>query len=1353
MKLRSNFYIAIFLLAFPSLALCGGEVRRAFGDVRVLEESATGITFEYTPVYEGVDTLSVDGRTYRRLRFARMSDPSPADAGLADLRSRTITIGVPGQTGNTISVLAADYESLASFDYAPVPTYVPRSVQYPAGKKYVERAGRVNMIGPTDIATLDQPFGYGGVTAACVKVTPVQYNSSARTVRKYTRLVIRVDFGVAENRLRAGEDISWVENSLLNAASARHWLVPRRSLSRPAVQNSMLATGSWIKIEIKDDGMYKIDSKVLKAAGIDVGSVGSFQNLRVYGGTGRPLPASLAADFLSDLSELSVRRVDVNGNGTFDEGDYVLFFGRGTKWWTYTGGPGDFVHHINPYTNSNHYFVRVGSAAGPAKEMSVVTRTETPTLKTDKTIGKAFFHEEKTNYLLTGLQWVSAVLNSDDKRVVANKLYGYVAGTPVVYKYELLFRAITQSTFTLEETGSLVATLSSYPLGGWDPISDEYATVSQDRVSVVPTLSDQWSSLRVSYKADGGIGQGWISWIEILYQQQLAAINNELLFTSPDANAVAEFALTGYASNDVSVFDVTDPMDAKRITSTTDQVMGSLSFRDSLHSGGVKWYWAGTAAAYRQPVSVQVIPNSNIRGSFNGADFIIITHGDFKSEALRLKAFKEALPDGALSTMVIDADTLYNEFGFGAPDPVAIRNFVRFTQSSQWMIHPRYLLLFGDASCDYKSNLGTDKSWIPTYETDYSLSQVGSYAYDDFFVLNPADEGKIALGVGRLPARSAAQARLLVDRIIAYEGTPTFGTWKNLLTIVADDNVLGTGDSDPARNLINAETLAETDIPLAYDVKKIYSGEYPATYTSAGRRKPEVRAAIIDQVNRGTLVLNYTGHGNPTVWAHESILTLDDVKTQFFNADKLTFAVAATCDWGRFDEPGAQSSAEELLTNERGGGIGVFSALRPVFDDENAALNQNLYDNLLPESASTAIPRLGDAIVLAKNAEGLSKNPVGNVDNKRKYHLLGDPSLRLAIPRLSVSIDSINGRTLSSVQTDTIHALSQVVLQASVRNAAGGVMDSLQGTAYVTLFDAERSRSLLDNGTTYVYKQLGGAIYKGTCSVVNGRIKATCFVPKDIAYQNENGRVAVYVMSGAKDGRGASRDIIVGGTTGATSTDREGPVLGIYLDSRSFRPGDLVGENPTVIIDLHDSSGINAAGSGIGHRFEAWLDGGSNSIDLGDYYRGTLDSYQQGVIEYPMSGLVQGRHTLKVRAWDAYNNSSTAETDFLVATMTALSIQNIFNVPNPARSHTNFTFQQNQQVPVDVQIKVYSIAGRLLQVIERFGVPERFVNIPWDCRDRDGDPLGNGVYLYKVVARTSDGKYSSEALGKLVIAR
>lgn len=1346
MSLLRTYVVLLAVTLIPAL-LQGQVERRTFSDVRVLEESNAGLTLEYTPVYERIDTIPDDGKTYLRICFRGMSDPLSADAGRPDLRNRAILTALPGRTGNVVSVVASDFETVSGFECVPVPSFVPRSFRYPSGRKYEEQREQRSGFSPATIASLDVPFEYGGVPAVCLRITPVQYDAATHTLRKYTRIVVHIDFGPVEAAVRVGTDVAWMNNSVVNPTSAHKWLQPRRLLSKIAAQNSVLSSGTWTKVEVKEDGMYKIDAKLLKAAGVDASTVGSLQNVRVFGGTGRTIASDLAADYLPDLAELSVQRVDANANGVFDEGDYVAFFGRGSRWWTDAGVSGDFVHHVNPYSNSNYYFVRIGSAAGAAREMSVVVRNETPAQKIDKTVGKVVFHEEKTNYCLSGLKWVSAVMNSGDKRTVTNKLSGYVVGTPVVYKYEMLARSVTQSAFTLEETGAPLSTLYQLPMYSWDPNESAYANVASDQINVVPSLTDKWSSLRVTFRADGGVGVGWISWIEILYQQQLAAVNDELLFTAPYAGTVAEFSLTGFSGNAVNVFDVTDPLEAKRLTIIPDQVLGSISFRDSLRIRGAKWYWAGTAATYRQPVSVQQIPNSNLRGGSNGADFIILTHKEFKDQALRLKTFKENLPGGnALTTMVVDVDTLYNEFGFGAPDPVAIRNFMRFTQS-QWTVRPRYLLLFGDASVDYKSILGTDRSWVPTYETDYSMDQVGSYAYDDFYaILNPADDGLISLGIGRLPARSAEQARLFVDRLIAYESTPTFGNWKNLITIVADDNVVGTGEPDGADNLNNAETLAKFYVPLSFDIKKIYSGDYPAIFTSAGRRKPEVRAAIIDQVNRGSLILNYTGHGNPTVWAHESILTLDDVKTQFFNNDKLTFAIAATCDWGRFDEPGAQSSGEELLSNENGGGIAVFSALRPVLDGDNAELNRALYGNLLPQNIAATMPRIGDAIVLAKNV-------ANNVDNKRKYHLLGDPTLRLAVPNLTVAIDSLNGKPLSSSNPDTIRALSQVVLNASVRTSGGTVMDSLQGSAFVTLYDAEQIRNIVDNGRAFTFTQPGGAIYKGTCSVVNGKIRATCFVPKDIAYQNKNGRIAMYMMSGSKDGRGATRDIIVGGTSSTTSTDRSGPAMSIYFDSRSFRPGDLVGENPTLIVDLVDSSGINAAGSGIGHRFEGWLDGSTNSIDLGDFYRGTLDSYQQGVIEYPMSGLEQGRHTLKVRAWDAYNNSSTAESDFSVASTGSLTIQNVFNIPNPAAARTNFTFQQNQPVSIDVLIKIYSVAGRLLQTIERFGLSERYVNIPWDCRDRDGDLLGNGVYLYRVMAKTSDGKYSSEATGKLAIAR
>ena len=93
------------------------------------------------------------------------------------------------------------------------------------------------------------------------------------------------------------------------------------------------------------------------------------------------------------------------------------------------------------------------------------------------------------------------------------------------------------------------------------------------------------------------------------------------------------------------------------------------------------------------------------------------------------------------------------------------------------------------------------------------------------------------------------------------------------------------------------------------------------------------------------------------------------------------------------------------------------------------------------------------------------------------------------------------------------------------------------------------------------------------------------------------------------------------------------------------------------------------------------------------------------------------------------------------------------NFPNPFTKGTAFTFRHNQAVPVNATVKVYTIAGRLIQTLDKFSATDTFVSIPWDGRDRDGDALANGVYLYKVLVRTVDGRYSSEVLGKLAIAK
>ncbi|MDE3057950.1 MAG: hypothetical protein KGJ59_08335, partial [Bacteroidota bacterium] len=408
------------------------------------------------------------------------------------------------------------------------------------------------------------------------------------------------------------------------------------------------------------------------------------------------------------------------------------------------------------------------------------------------------------------------------------------------------------------------------------------------------------------------------------------------------------------------------------------------------------------------------------------------------------------------------------------------------------------------------------------------------------------------------------------------------------------------------------------------------------------------------------------------------------------------------------------------------------------------------YRNLFPQDPFTFAPRLGDALILAKNTVTGS-----SLQNKQKYHLLGDPTLRLAVPRLVASIDSINGIPIAQSQPDTLRALEKVTLKGAVRDNSGAVQTGVNGTTLVTVYDSQRDRQIVDDlGNTFNFVQTGGIIYKGEDTLNNGQFSATFIIPKDISYENKSGRLSVYFSTQASDGRGYTENIVVGGTSSDTITDTQGPSIKIYLDNDAFRSGDLVSENPLLYVDLHDSSGINTSTSGIGHRLEAWLDDSSKGIDLSDFYTGKKDSYQEGVVHYQLSGIASGQHTLRVKAWDVYNNSSEESIEFTVATSATLSIQNVYNIPNPvSASRTTFTFQQNQLTPIDVHIKIYTVAGRLVQTLDRYAVADRFVEIPWDCRDRDGDMLGNGVYLYKVMASTVDGRMTSEALGKLAIVR
>ncbi|HMK37975.1 MAG TPA: C25 family cysteine peptidase, partial [Bacteroidota bacterium] len=548
-----------------------------------------------------------------------------------------------------------------------------------------------------------------------------------------------------------------------------------------------------------------------------------------------------------------------------------------------------------------------------------------------------------------------------------------------------------------------------------------------------------------------------------------------------------------------------------------------------------------------------------------------------------------------------------------------------------------------------------------------------------------------------------------------------------------------------------AETLASGYTPDEFEKKKIYLAEYPTVFTAAGRRKPGAYQGIIDQINQGTLVVNFAGHGNPSQLSNNDVFDIPTSVPQLTNADRLTLFFLATCNFSEYDDPLNRTGSEVLINKPDGGAIAVISADRKVFAGDNAALSTGTYEAMFGRDAYRRI-------VVRRPSEALfAYKALGNGDNDQKYSFMGDPTMFFQFPRGYASFDSINGRALDSGTVAQLRSLSRVTVSGTIRDAANKVDASYNGRVQVTLNDASRTQTIVDfyPGVNWNYVATGGLLYRGENSVTNGKFTATFVVPKDIQYGDSlsRGRLVGYVYRAdapASDAQAYTGGLRIAGTDTTAVNSKTGPTVQLYLGNRSFRSGDLVGENPLLIVDLADSSGINTSTSGVGHRIEAWLNNASQSTDLTNYFTNKLDSYREGSIQYQLQNLPDGKNTIRVRAWDSFNNSGSSETDFAVASSDALTVTDVFNYPNPfGASGTEFTFRQNQTVPLNVTVKIFTVAGRLIKTIDAFAPGDSFVKVPWDGRDRDGDVIANGVYLYKLIVRTTDGRFSSEALSKL----
>ena len=669
------------------------------------------------------------------------------------------------------------------------------------------------------------------------------------------------------------------------------------------------------------------------------------------------------------------------------------------------------------------------------------------------------------------------------------------------------------------------------------------------------------------------------------------------------------------------------------------------------------------AGALPEPELMDVVSNQDHHADTQ-VDMVIIvpTSRQLTDEARRLKELHEQY-DG-MTVRIVPANELYNEFSSGTPDANAYRRYMKMLYDraeGDESLRPHYLLLLGDGAWDNRmlvsdwNNTQLD-DFLLTFESDNSFSETQCYSTDDYYCFLDDDEGasivvgdKADVAVGRLPARTAAEAKVMVDKTIAYRLNENSGDWQNTICFMADDGNENLHMQD-AEYVIDSASIDRT----AFRLKKIYWDAYPMTQSSKGNDYPDVRKLIKEQMRQGALIMDYTGHGSAIQLSTELCVVLDDFGVEGIGHLPLWFMAA--CDIIPFNTQRA-NMGEVALKNPTGGAIAVISTVHTVYAHLNRILNKCLMRRLLGTGSDGRAYTIGEALRQAKQAvfyerrtgNGSEGVPRDDRPNHLQYVLLGDPALRLNLPDAPMVVDAINGEEPTD-EPQSLYAGQQVTVEGHLPGH-----DDFNGVATITLMDAKqtvtgRVNNLSDTKTAYSWADRPYMLFHGTDSVRNGQFSFTFTIPKDITYSDSTGLFYLWAVDNDRmlsaHGRNGQFSM---GDSGMPWDEGDGPEVMCYLDNALFENGGIVGASPYFYAEIYDPDGINVSEIGIGHDMELIIDGRlMTTYTLNNYFEYALGDYCRGTVGFVIPELSAGDHTLLFRVWDMLNNSSATVLSFVV---------------------------------------------------------------------------------------------------------
>ena len=1085
---------------------------------------------------------------------------------------------------------------------------------------------------------------------------------------------------------------------------------------------SVLNSGKWVKIQVAEDGIYKLTAADLKKMGF-----ANLDKVAVYGYGGWPLDEDFSTTYIDDVPEVAVWR----------SADYLLFYGKGPRKWEYSSSDKSFIHTNNPYSNYGYYFVSEKETTG--RTMEKAASAAGATLQVTTFDDYVLHEEELVSVNSSGRELYGESFTSTLSRDFTISVPGI---TNDEGKATLSFISRGNGTITMNVDGNaLISGSVSVP-------SDEYE-VARELYRERAWMADKGETVKVNIGySTTGHKNVHLNYFRLQMKRQLKVYDNYTFFRSLSARGNASRFVIQGADASTLVFDVTDGVNPQQMETSLNGTELSFSIPAS---ASLREFVVVKPSQIKAPVTVGEVANQNLH-ALPQQDMIIIAQPNFTTQAERLAEAHRTKDN--LTVRVVTPESIYNEFSSGTPDATAYRRFMKmfYDRKTSEADAPKYLLLFGDGSFDNRKLTSAWKSvdmsnMLLTYQTENSLSSQ-SYVIDDYFgFLDDADNKKslqnkkLCLGIGRFPIRTVEQATQMVDKVISYMENKNTGSWKNNLCFMADDG--SNTDGFMTEHMEFADQLAgyvESEHP-EFLVNKLYYDAYKKDMTAG--TYPDVRSGLQKLLKDGLLLFNYTGHGGTTALSDEKVLTQTDINQ--FTYTHLPVWVTATCDFTRFDDLNT-SAGEDVFLNKSSGGIALFTTVRVAYSRPNFPINDNVIRNLF-ERNNGRRRTLGEVMQATKNT-------LSSV-YKLGFCLIGDPAVKMAYPEFGMKVTTVNGQSVDG-NSISFKALEKITVEGEVLDASGQLVTDFTGIVNPTVKDSKVTVTCLknsnkDDSPAFTFTDYPNTIFIGNDSVRNGKFSFTFTVPKDISYSNLQGKMNLYAVDteSGNEAQGNFDNFIVGGTSDTAETDTIGPeIRALYLNDTTFMDGGQVNTTPYFVAELWDKSGVNITGSSVGHDMMLVIDESTVlSYNLNSYYELLPGEDGTGIVKFPIPALEPGKHTAEFWVWDILNNSTVRTFTFEVVEGLKPFLFDVIATPGIAREQVTFHLMHNRpESRMRVGIMVYDLAGRQLWKHEESGTSGLFENytVSWDLTS-GGARMRPGVYIYRAAISTDNSKDATKA--------